>query len=172
MRKALLSGGLVCLVFGLVGADAAHAQEQQEDEGPGMRYVTVTSFEVPFNDRPQVFQHILTRVLPATKLNPNVVNSRVLLHNWGSNASQVVMVAEYESWDAIEAECGQPCDDFYESNPVPEEGEEGYEAYRERLELFNEYYAKHRDEIYTSPMGGAKVEGELMGPVVPPAPQQ
>lgn len=166
MRKTLLSALLAVSCVSLVGADVAQAQ----DEGPGSRYVTVTAFEVPFNDRDQVFQHIMTRVLPETKLNPNVINARVLLHNWGSNASQVLLVSEYESWEAIEAECGQPCDDFYDANPAPEEGEDGYEAHRERLEMFNKYYAHHSDEIYVTPLGAAKIEGELRGPVVPPPP--
>ncbi len=163
MRKALLTSLLAVLAFGFTGVNLAHAQ----DEGPGTRYVTVTSFDVPFNDRAQVFQHITERFLPAIKLNPNVVNSRVLLHNWGANASQVVMVAEYETWEAIEADCGQPCDDFYEANPAPDEGDDGYEEYQERQRLFSKYYAHHSDEIYTSPLGAAKIEGELRGPVVP-----
>lgn len=166
MRKFLLTGLLALLVFGFTGVDVANAQ----DEGPGSRYVTTTTFDVPFNDRGQVFQHIMERILPATKLNPNIVNSRVLLHNWGANASQVVMVAEFESWEAIEADCGQPCDDFYEANPAPEEGDAGYDEYRERQQLFSKYYAHHSDEIYTTPLGAAKIEGELRGPVVPAPP--
>lgn len=166
MRKSLLAGLLAMLFLGITAVDIAHAQ----DEGPGSRYVAVTTFDVPFNDRAKVFQHIMTRILPATKLNPNVVNSRVLLHNWGSNASQVVLVSEYADWAAIEADCGKPCDDFYEANPAPEEGDEGYTEYRERVELFNKYYAHHSDEVYTSPLAAAKVEGKLMGPVVPAPP--
>lgn len=163
MRKSLLTGLLALLAFGLAGADLAQAQE----EGPGRRYVTTTTFEVPFNVSDKVSKHVVSRILPAMKLNPNVVNFRVLQHYWGANASEIVLVAEYETWEAIEADCGQPCEDFYEANPAPEEGEEGYEAYRERLELFNKYYAHHSDEIYTTPLGAAKIEGALRGPIVP-----
>ncbi|MDX1661926.1 MAG: hypothetical protein R3326_09060 [Gemmatimonadota bacterium] len=162
MRKTLLTGVLALLVFGLLGADLAQAQE---DEGPGNRYVTVTTFDVPFNDRGPVFDFIQKRFWPAWQLNPNIINARFMLHNWGANASQVVLVAEYPSWDAIEAGCGAPCDEYYEANPAPEEGEEGYEEFSEAQRLFNKYYAHHADEIYTTPMAPAKVEGELMGPV-------
>lgn len=139
--------------------------EAQEDEGPGNRVTTVTTFRVPFNDRPTVFPFLLERFLPQTQLNPNVINFRVMLHNWGANASDIVIAAEYADFTDIEADCGQPCDDYYDANPAPEEGEEGYEEFQKAQELFNKYYAHHRDEIYTSPMGLAKVEGELMGTV-------
>lgn len=152
----LIAGSLVALP---ASADA------QEDEGPGQRIVTVTTFRVPFNHRPQVFPFMIERVFPATQLNPHVINFRVMLHNWGGHASDVVVVAEYDDISEIEADCGQPCDDYYEANPAPEEGEEGYEEFQEAQELFNKYYASHRDEIFVSPMGLAKVEGEMMGPV-------
>lgn len=139
--------------------------DAQEDEGPGNRVVTVTSFKVPFNDRPVVMPFLIERFVPATQLNPNVISFRVLLHNWGGNASDVMIVAEYDDISEIESDCGQPCDDYYEAHPAPEEGEEGYADFQKAQELFNKYYAHHRDEIYVAPMMVAKVEGEMMGPV-------
>lgn len=170
MRRLLMITLLSWLTMSLTTADTIRAQE--EEEGPGGRFVTVTTFEIPDQHEDKVAQHIIERVLPATKLNPNVINSRVLLHRWGSDASRIVFVSEYPSWEAIEADCGTPCEEFYEANPAPEEGEEGYEAYRERLELFQKYFGEHSDEIYFTPMDAAKVEGELMGPVVPEPPEE
>lgn len=137
----------------------------QDDDGPGTRIVTVTTFNVPFTVRDQVIPHMVARVLPVTQLNPAVITSRLLFHNWGSEASQVVMVAEYASWADVEADCGQPCDDYFDANPAPEEGDEGYEAFDKARNLFLKYYSHHKDEIYVAPMGLAKVEGEMMGPV-------
>lgn len=164
----------LCTTLGLAAPTALIAQEQEaqeqeaQQEGPGSRIVAVTTFQVPFTDRSKVFPYMMEYFLPGIQLNPNVIGFRVLLHNWGSDASQVVLVQEVEDLSLLEAECGQPCEDYYADHPDPEEGEEGYEEYREGLDLFNKYYAQHRDEIYTSPMGAAKVEGEMVGTVGPP----
>lgn len=154
------------LSVALAGLPAsADAQQQEEEEGPGTRVTTVTSFQVPFNDRPVVMPFLVERVIPATQLNPNVITFRVLLHNWGGDASDVTLVAEYADFADIEAECGQPCDDYFEAHPAPEEGEDGYEDFQEAQRLFSKYYSHHRDEIYVAPMSLAKVEGTMMGPV-------
>lgn len=137
----------------------------QEEEGPGTRVFTVTSFDVPFNDRPVVFPYMIEQVFPASQLNPKVINFRVALHNWGSDASQVLMISEYSDISEIESDCGKPCDDYFDAHPAPKEGEEGYEDYQKAQQLFNKYYAHHSDEIYVSPMDLAKVEGEMMGTV-------
>lgn len=159
---------LSCSFLGFSASSALVAQEQEEPEGPGSRVIAVTSFQVPFGDRPTVVPYMLEYFLPGIQLNPNVIGFRVLFHNWGSDASQVLLVQEFEDISLLEAECGQPCDDYYAEHPAPEEGDEGYEEYQEALELFNKYYAHHRDEIYVSPMGAAKVEGEMVGTVGPP----
>lgn len=164
--RSLLAAALFSTLT--LAAPAALLAQEEEEEGPGTRVVTVTTFQVPFADRPQLFPWILEYFAPGIQLNPNVIGFRMLFHNWGSDASQVIMVSEYEDFADIEAECGQPCDDYFEQHPVPEEGEEGYEEYQEGQALFNKYYSHHRDEIYTSPMAVAKVEGEMVGTVGPP----
>lgn len=137
----------------------------QEDDGPGTRVVTVTSFEVPFNDRATVIPFMVERFLPAMQLNPNVINARLLFHNWGSNAAAIAIVAEYASFADIESDCGQPCDDYYDANPPPDEGTPEREEFDKAAALWSKYYSHHRDEIYSTPMGMAKVEGVMMGPV-------
>lgn len=110
-------------------------------------------------------------VLPATQLNPKVINYRVMLHNWGSDGAQVVLMAEYANFADIEADCGKPCADYYAAHPNPKEGDAGYTAWSEARDLFSRYYSHHHDEIYQAYMNGAKVEGTTMGTVGPPARQ-
>jgi len=50
---------------------------------------------------------------------------------------------------------------------APEEGEEGYAASQEGLELFNKYFSHHEDMIWSSISEFAKTEGELVGNVGP-----
>lgn len=146
-------------------AVTASPMAAQEDEGPGTRVVTVTSFDVPFGDRGTVIPFMVERFLPATQLNPKAMNVRVLFHNWGADAASVAIVAEYATFADIESDCGQPCDDYYDANPPPAEGTPEREEFDEAAALWSKYYSHHRDEIYVTPMGMAKVEGEMMGPV-------
>ncbi|MFQ5890552.1 MAG: hypothetical protein ACE5JR_10940 [Gemmatimonadota bacterium] len=151
---------------GMAGPQAAYAQD--EDEGPGTRIVSVTSFDVPFGERGTVFPWMVEYFLPNFQLNPKVLNFRVLFHNWGSNAAAVALVAEYAEFADIAAECGEPCEEYREAHPVPEEGTPEREEYDEGQAAFNKRYAYHRDEIYVAPMITAKVESEIVGRVGPP----
>lgn len=170
MRRIAHLAILTTAVVSLLGAPAVGlAQEQQEEEeGPGTRIVTATIFQVPFAERSKVFPFMREYFLPGIQLNPNVLNFRLLVHNWGSDASQVVLLSEYASLADIEAECGQPCEDYQAAHPEPEEGTPEREEFEERQAAFSKYYTRHRDEIYLANMEVAKVEGELMGPVGPP----
>lgn len=140
----------------------------QDEEGPGPRVVAVTSFDLPMTDRSKVVPYMVEYFLPGVQLNPKVLNFRVLLHNWGSNAAQVHLVSEYAEFGDIESECGVPCEEYQEQHPIPEEGSTEWAEFAEARDLFNQYYAHHRDEIYTTPMMVAKTEGEIVGRVGPP----
>lgn len=164
MKKSLLFALSVCLTVGLLAPEIVLAQEAEE-EGPQGRYVTATIFEIPFNERSKVFPFMTERFLPGWQLNPHVRNLRVLTHNWGSNASEVVILAEYDSFADIDAECGAPCDEYYDANPAPEEGDEGFAEFDEQSTAFNKYYGKHKDEIYFTPLEEAVVEGQFQGTV-------
>lgn len=160
-RFLLALGMLVVAGFGM-----PHSAIAQDDEGPGTRVMTVTTWDVPYGEDRSAFMNWFREwFLPGAQTNPNVLNLRVAFHQWGSNADQIVMVSEYESMETLAAGCGQPCADYQEANPAPEEGEEGYEEFQKGLELFQKYYSLHKDEIFTSPMVMAKVEGETMGPI-------
>jgi hypothetical protein len=126
-------------------------------------------FEAPYGDeRTKLVSFLEEYFLPGYQLNPKVKNFRMLNHNWGSNGAQILLVAEYETFADIEAEC-TPCDEYFEQHEAPEEGEDGYEAYQDKLEVFNKYYSKHSDEIYSSNMNRAVVEGQMQGRVGPAA---
>lgn len=168
--RALLAVSL-CVCLGLTAPAALVAQEQEE-EGPGTRVVAVTSFQVPFADRETLLPWMAEYFLPGIQLNPHVVGFRMLFHNWGSDASRIVLVQEFEDISLIEADCGQPCEDYFEAHPEPEKGEEGYEEFQKGQELFTKYYSHHSDEIYASPMVFAKVEGEMVGTVGGPPEQE
>lgn len=164
MRKHLSVLCLVAVASTLV-VPAAVAQ----DDGPPTRIVAVTSFEVPFGpERGDVISFLQEYFLPGYQLNPHVKNFRMLTHNWGANAADVLLVAEYDSFADIEAECGQPCDDYFAQHEAPEEGEAGYDEFQRKVQAFNRAYTNHRDEIYSTNMNRAVVEGQMQGRVGPP----
>lgn len=164
-RFLLALGMLVVAGFGM-----PHSAVAQDDEGPGTRVMTVTTWDVPYGeDRGTFMQWFRNWFLPQAQMNPNVLNLRVAFHAWGSNGDQLVMVTEYASMETLAAGCGEPCSDWNEANPAPEEGDDGYDEFQAGLQLFQKYYSHHSDEIFTSPMAMAKVEGEVMGRIGPPA---
>lgn len=164
MRKTLSVLLCALAILAIAGVVDARAQQQQPTV---TRYVTMTSFDVPFTDRTKVMSFMEEYFLPGYQLNPNVRNFRMLLHNWGSDASQIIFAAEFDNWAAIEADCGKPCEDYFAKHPTPEEGQPGYAEYREKSDLFSKYYASHRDEIYASNMRWSVVDGVAQGRVGP-----
>jgi hypothetical protein len=163
MRRTALAA-CVCALATLVTFGYARAQEQE----PPTRIVTVTSFKVPFGeDRGNVIAFLTEYFLPGYQLNPHVRNFRLLNHRWGSDAMDFMIVAEYDDLAALDAECGQPCDDYF-AQQVPEEGGEGT-RFRELQNAFNSAYQNHHDEIYVTRMDRAVVEGQMQGTVGPVA---
>ena len=157
MRRTTIGACACALAIVLT---SGYAQAQQQDASP-MRYVTVTTFDVPYGpDRAKVMSFLNEYFLPGTQLHPDVRNFRLLTHVWGSDGMQVIMEAEYDNWADIEADCGQPCDDYFDVHVAPVVGEDGYEEYQEKADLFNKYYSNHTDEIYLTNMNRAMVEGK------------
>ena len=156
---------VIALVAALAVPAMVMAQEEETEEEPGTRILTVTSFAVPYTDQGEIYEFMRKYFLPGGQLNPNVISYRVMRHYYGSNGSEIVIMAEYEDLAGIEAPCGQPCDDYFEENAPPEEGEEGYEEFQATVEKWQKYYSKHTDQIYTVPMEATKIEGEMHGPV-------
>ena len=129
--------------------------------------MVVTTFDVPYHHRATFMPFFRDQFLVNTQLNPNVLNSRVMFHNHGSNGDQILVYTEYADMAGLGAGCGQPCVDWREANPAPQEGDEGYEEWTESIESFQRFYSHHSDEIYVAPMGWSKLEGENLGRVGP-----
>lgn len=164
--KPSVRSTFVLLALVLLSGTSLVAQETEPE--PEFRYITFTSFDVPFGERSTVIPFIEERFLPGILLDPKVKNFRMMTHNWGAKADEIVMIIEYENFEDIQGECA-PCDAYYEENPEPEEGDEGYEEYQEALDAFNRAYEKHRDEIYVARVDRrAILEGQRQGDVGAP----
>lgn len=163
-----LAASAVAFGLALVSTTGLAAQEEEaEAEEPGSRIVAITTFSIPHQVREQVIPHMRRYVIPQNQANPNIETFRVLIHRWGSDGTQIAFYREYADIEAVEAPCGEPCETLRENHPAPEEGEEGYEAYREAQKLWQKYFGPHKDEIYWTPISEGRTEGEPTGPIWP-----
>lgn len=129
-------------------AQAAPAQAE-------FRVLTISSFRVPLGeDRTRVLEYMEKWMVPPAKMNPNVLSYRIGQHWYGSNSSDVVIVAEYPNWAAVTATC-QPCQEWTQTN-TPKEGTPERQAFNEAQALFLKYYSTHADQIFTMPTRLAK----------------
>lgn len=167
--RTLLWPLTAALALTLIAAPPASAQEETEaDDGPPARVVAMTTFDIPFQDRAVVWPYLRDYYIPGLQLNPKVLNLRVMTHYYGPRAAEVSIVHEYASWADINEPCGQPCDDYREENPAPEEGSAGWAEYDAARKLFQKYYSNHRDEVYNVIRSVSKIEGRVVGTVGPP----
>lgn len=128
---------------------------QEADEEPEFNYITVTRIRLPATQERQKAMEWVDQVMaPQAKNNPNVLWYRVATHNWGSDSRDVVIIAEYDEWADIEAEC-EPCQAWFEANQ-PAEGTPEREEWDAMAEAFFDYFSGHRDEIYLTNMSRAK----------------
>ena len=72
----------------------------QEMETPP-HIVTVTYFEVPFNEMDDFWKVFDTYVMPSDKENPHILSERIGGHYWGDASKTVWFITEYESLGAI-----------------------------------------------------------------------
>jgi len=126
------------------------ALSAQNAQAP-VHYLTFTRFTAPMGseDRAKVMMFLDSMMVPQSRLDPNVVNYYVATHNWGSTGSEIVMVAEYTSWAAIEGDCA-PCDAYTEAH-TPKEGTPEYQKWEDISQTFFKYFGNHSDEIYAVP---------------------
>lgn len=129
----------------------------QDDAPPETRVITITSFNIPGGEEGQkVLSFFDDVVAPQARNNPNVLSYRVAQHYWGSNSSQMLIIAEYSDWNAVEADCGAPCDAWTEAN-VPAEGTPEREEFDDMAGAYGRaFFAGHQDEIYLVNMNRAK----------------
>ncbi len=122
--------------------------------------MTISKFHVPVGeDRQKVMQFLEMVMVPQARLNPNILSYRVATHYYGSASTEVLLIAEYPDWAAVEADCGAPCEEWQEAN-MPAEGTPEYDEMQERWQAWLKYYLGgrhgHSDEIYTVQMNRAK----------------
>ncbi len=84
--------------------------------------------------------------VPSAKMDPNVVSYYVGGHNYGSSAGDIVMIAEYADWNAINADCAA-CTAWFEKRQ-PAEGTPERTAWNEAQAAFFKHNHGHSDEIY------------------------
>lgn len=147
-------------VLGFLGAaalPAGAAAQQADDAPPETRVLTVTTFKLPQGEDGQKVMRFIDEVIaPQARNNPNVLSYRVAQHYWGSNSSDVLVIAEYADWASVEAPCGAPCQEWAEEN-VPEQGTPEREEFDDLAGAYNRaFFQGHVDEIYTVNMGRAK----------------
>lgn len=144
------------------------AQAEEQDDAPPVRLVAMTTFEVPYTDRAQVWSYMRDHYLPAIQLHPKVLNLRVMTHLYGKGGAEVTVMREVADWADINSPCGAPCEEYRAKHPTPEEGSPGWEEYAVARDLFQTYYSNHRDEIYSVIPSVSKIEGRVVGTVGPP----
>ena len=152
--RGSFSAMLAVVAMLLVTPPAVFAQEEADPE-PVIRYITVTTWDFPGGEQGQKAVEWIEKVMvPITKMNPNVLSSRIGFHIWGSNSAQATLIAEYADWAAINADC-ESCDAWFEEQQ-PEEGTPEREEWDAMAQAFFQAYRGHHDEIYTVNMDYAK----------------
>lgn len=143
---------LVATTTVLTSPAGAQAAPQAD---PEIRILTISSFRVPLGEeRQKVMDFMRKWMVEPARVNPNVLSYRIIQHFYGSNASDVAIVAEYANWEAITADCA-PCDQWFEAN-MPKEGTPERKVVDEAQALFLKYYATHANQIYNANMALAK----------------
>ncbi|MFQ5689853.1 MAG: hypothetical protein ACE5HQ_06250 [Gemmatimonadota bacterium] len=144
------------IAFGLSLSAAPLLAQEAEQGPPEVRYLTVTTFNIPAGEaRQKVFQWINRVVVPQARVNPNVLSFRVATHNWGANSAEVALISEYPDWASIEGDC-EACSEWFQQN-VPEKGTPEREEFDEISRAYFKHYNGHKDEIYAINMNMAKI---------------
>lgn len=134
------------------GAGAQAAQQQT----PQMRVMTISTFKVPLGeDRQKIVEYMRKWMVEPARMNPNVLSYRVLQHMYGSDASEIAIVAEYDNWAAITAPC-EPCQAWMEKS-MPAEGTPQRKEVDAMLEVFLKYYSDHADQVYVASLDLTKL---------------
>ncbi len=116
---------------------------------PEIRYVSVTRFAFPDDtlERRMVGMWLDSVMVPQARMNQNISSMKIATHNWGSNSRDVVMIVEYPSWIAVDADC-KACDDWFTARQ-PKSGTPQRAKWDAAGEAFRKAYLGHRDELYT-----------------------
>jgi hypothetical protein len=122
MKVSIRALAPVLLLLGACAPAMGTAQTPPQQPQQEVRFITITKIQMPQDtlDARALLTMIDSVFVPQARMNPNVLSYRVLQHNWGANSRDVLILAEYPNWAAIEAEC-QECDEWLRSK-TPAEG--------------------------------------------------
>lgn len=141
--KPIIMG--LAVTFSVAATSAAVAQADEEAP-PTIHHISTSTFHAPYGDsRGAVLSWIRDVMVPLTKMNDNVVSYRVAMHTYGTGG-QIVLIAEYASWEAVNAPC-EPCNEAFQEMR-PEEGTPERETWDANLAAFLKAYSHHQDELY------------------------
>lgn len=142
-RSIASAAAVLCLT-----SAPAFAQQPQQPSG---RFVTVTTFSLSISAAGDtVMMYVDSVMVPLSRVNPNVLSMRVGRHRWGSNGGQVFIMAEYATWEAIGADCGDACRQWEAANqPAPNSPRAA--MWRNIQQAFLRAYSGHVDQIYFVP---------------------
>lgn len=143
-QRLLMHVLALALLLPAIGAAQAPAAP-----APEIRYVSVTRFAFPDDtlERGMVEMWLDSVMVPQARMNQNITSMKIATHNWGSNSRDAVLIAEYPSWVAIDADC-KACDDWFTARQ-PKSGTPQRAKWDAAGEAFRKAYLGHRDELYT-----------------------
>jgi hypothetical protein len=146
-----LSIVLACATLLLAGPPAA---AQEEEEEPETHLITITTFQVPFNDLEEFWDTVDKYVIPSDKENPHVLSERIAGHYYGDSKQTIWFIAEYEDLSAIQKaeEWGE---EWFDKN-YPEDSAKRDSADTAFEENFLRHFSGHVDNILSVNMNRAK----------------
>ena len=119
-----------------------------QDEDPGTRIVTITSFTVPPGQASEDFWAVVDKYLvPATKANPHILSQRLASHYYGAGHN-VWFITEYEDLSAIQKSDEWSNQNFDEQYPEGSAARDSSDAAFEKS--FTPYFTPHEDQLLTA----------------------
>lgn len=159
LKRVFLSVLMCALIFNL----NANAQEEQEEDKYEPVILTVTTLhrssdpDVDNSDWMETEKEYFDKV---TMKNDLIIGSGVYFHYFTPDASEIIAVSVYKSWNDIEA-----ADEL--SNKLVKEAWPEEEARKAYFEKRNSYYdGMHSDEIYSSTKFGKNLETDSKEPLI------
>jgi hypothetical protein len=116
-----------------------------QDEDPGTRLITLTSFTVPPGQASQDFWAVVDKYLfPADKANPHILSERIAGHYFGSGQN-VYIITEYEDLAALQKAEEWSDENFDKDYPEGSAARDSADAAFEKS--FLPYFIPHEDQI-------------------------
>jgi hypothetical protein len=116
-----------------------------QDEAPGTRLITLTSFTVPPGQSLQDFWAVVDKYLfPSDKANPHILSERVASHYFGSGHN-VWIITEYEDLAAVQKAEEWNSEQFEKEYPEGSAARDSADAAFQKG--FTPFFTPHEDQI-------------------------